>query len=184
MNARIHTKVIRAIAAAAMIAAAVAPYAAADSAKGTRIQIPPNLTHLRERGSTGYLPQVRHVVIPPALSQFQEPGSTGWVAVSARLQPSPKPVDPLAVSYLMGRGLSPSQVKSWTVGACSHRVKDASCYAMFPSQVASTEVVRSNGFQWDDAGIGAGFTLGIVLACAGAGLLISRQNRRQQSVHA
>jgi hypothetical protein len=93
-------------------------------------------------------------------------------------------IDPLAVGYLMGRGLSPSQVQSWTVGACSHRVKDASCYAMFPSQAASTQVVPSDGFQWADAGIGAGFTLGIVLILAGSGLLISRQNRRQQSVHA
>ncbi len=91
-------------------------------------------------------------------------------------------VDPLAVSYLMGKGLSPSQVKSWTVGACSHRVKDASCYAMFLSQTASTRVVPSNGFQWGDAGIGAGFTLGIILlGGAAAGLLISRRNGRHQA---
>jgi hypothetical protein len=93
---------------------------------------------------------------------------------------SPK-IDPLAVSYLMGQGLSPSQVRSWTVGSCSHQVKDASCYAMFPSQAASTRVVpASTRFQWGDAGIGAGFTLGIVLlGGAGAGLLISRRNGRR-----
>jgi hypothetical protein len=50
----------------------------------------------------------------------------------------------------------------------------------------SAQVVRSTGFQWGDAGIGAGFTLGIVLilAGAGAGLLITRHNRHQQSGHA
>jgi len=99
---------------------------------------------------------------------------------------APKPVDPLAVGYLMGQGLSPSQVRSWTVGACSHQVKDASCYAMFPSQVAPTQVVPSTGFQWGDAGIGAGFTLGIVLLLGGAsaGLLISRRNGRHQAARA
>ena len=30
-------------------------------------------------------------------------------------------VDPLAVGYLIGQGLSPSQVTSWTTGACSQR---------------------------------------------------------------
>jgi hypothetical protein len=92
-------------------------------------------------------------------------------------------IDPLAISYLMGQGLSQSQVQSWTVGACSHQVKDASCYAMFPSQAASTPVApASTRFQWGDAGIGAGFTLGIVLLGAvGAGLLISRRNGRQRA---
>src|SRR5436189_124057 len=87
-------------------------------------------------------------------------------------------VDPLAVSYLAGQGLSPSQVESWTVGACSHRVKDASCYAMFEraASVAPTQVVRSIGFRWSDAGIGAGAALGIVLllGATGAALLSSR----------
>jgi hypothetical protein len=89
-------------------------------------------------------------------------------------------VDPLAVGYLIGQGLSPSQVTSWTVGACSHQIKAASCYAMLePASTSSTQVTGSTGFQWGDAVIGAGFTLGIVLLLggAGAGLFISRQNR-------
>ena len=40
----------------------------------------------------------------------------------AQSSSTPK-VDPLAVGYLMGQGLSPSQVTSWTTGACSHEVE-------------------------------------------------------------
>ena len=87
-------------------------------------------------------------------------------------------VDPLAVSYLTGQWLSPSQVASWTTGACSRQVKAPSCFAMFePAETSSTPVGGSTGFQWGDAGIGAGFALGIILLLggAGAGLLISRR---------
>jgi hypothetical protein len=54
------------------------------------------------------------------------------------------------------------------------------------ASTSSPQVVGSTVFQWGDAGIGAGFTLGIVLilAGAGAGLLITRKNRHQQSRHA
>ena len=98
---------------------------------------------------------------------------------------APKPIDPLAVGYLTGQGLSASQVASWTTGTCSQRVKAASCYAMLDAArvaTASTQIVRSVGFQWGDAGIGAGFTLGALLLIggAGAGLLISRRNRARQ----
>ena len=106
-------------------------------------------------------------------------------AVAAPIaQPNPKPVDPLAVGYLMGQGLTPSEVTSWTAGACSHQVKDAACYAMLkPAETSFTPVSYSTGFQWGDAGIGAGFTLGIVLLLAGvgAGLLISRRNGRHET---
>jgi len=106
----------------------------------------------------------------------------------AMLNPSvttTKAVDPLAVGYLIGQRLSPSEVTSWTTGVCSHQVKAASCYAMFKSAaVSSPRVTGSTGFQWGDAGIGAGFTLGIVLLLGGAGLLISRQSRRDQTARA
>ena len=98
-------------------------------------------------------------------------------------------VDPLAVGLMAGYGLTPSEVLSWTAGACSHQVKNSSCYAMLdPTSVAaaSTQVARSIGFQWDDAAIGAGATLGIVLLLggAGAGLFLSRQNRRREVARA
>jgi hypothetical protein len=99
---------------------------------------------------------------------------------------APKTADPLAVGYLIGKGLSPSQVTSWTTGACSQQVKAVSCYAMLDRTAAAapTQVARSIGFQWGDAGIGAGFTLGIVLLLGGAGLLISRRNGRHQTARA
>lgn len=96
-------------------------------------------------------------------------------------------VDPFAVSYLIGQGLTASQVTSWTVGACSHQTKAPACYAMLePASTYSPQVAGSTGFQWGDAGIGAGFALGIVLllAGAGAGLLISRRNGRHQAARA
>ena len=57
---------------------------------------------------------------------------------------------------------------------------------MFETAATPTHVTRSIGFQWGDAGIGAGFTLGIVLLIAGAsaGLLFSRQSRRREAAHA
>jgi hypothetical protein len=95
-------------------------------------------------------------------------------------------VDPFAVSYLTGKGLSPSEVTSWTTGACSHQAKAPSCYAMFkPAATGSTQITGSTGFQWGDAGIGAGFALGIILLLGGVGaaLLISRQSRRGPVAH-
>jgi DNA-binding transcriptional regulator YdaS (Cro superfamily) len=102
--------------------------------------------------------------------------------------PAPR-VDPLAVGHLIGLGLSPSEVASWTTGACSHEVKAASCYAMLESAAsgaAPTQVVRSTGFQWGDAGIGAGFAAGIILLVGGAaaGLFVSRHGRRRQPARA
>jgi hypothetical protein len=105
-------------------------------------------------------------------------------AVSCYRMLEPKTVDPLAVSYLTGQGLSPSEVTAWTTGICSHQVKDAACYAMFrPAVTVSTQSAGSSGFQWGDAGIGAGFVLGILLL-ASAPLLMSRQSRRREAAHA
>lgn len=86
-------------------------------------------------------------------------------------------VDPLATSYLIGQGLTPSEITSWTVGDCSHVVKSSSCYAMFTPTV--TLPAATTGFSWGDAGVGAAATLGIVLLLGGLGAaLISRHNHR------
>ena len=53
---------------------------------------------------------------------------------------APPKVDPLAVCYLMGRGLLPGEVKSWTVGICSRANKPASCFAVLDRTAASVKV--------------------------------------------
>ena len=58
----------------------------------------------------------------------------------AQSSSTPK-VDPLAVGYLIGQGLSRSEVTSLTTGACSHQVKAASCYAMLNRSATSTKAV-------------------------------------------
>ena len=70
--------------------------------------------------------------------------TTAAVAVAAPIAQAgsvPK-VDPFAVSYLIGQGLSPSEVTSWTTGACSQQVKPASCYAMFKPSGAAKPSTR------------------------------------------
>ena len=91
-------------------------------------------------------------------------------------------VDPLAVSYLGGMGLTPAQIKDWTVGVCSHAKKPAVCVAPFQQTSASTPTfTSSSGFEWGDATIGAAATLGAVLLLGGLGaiLVMSRHGRRR-----
>lgn len=102
-----------------------------------------------------------------------------------RAQPK---VDPLAVSWLLGQGLTRSEVRDWTVGACSNQAKPTWCYAVFESSAAQAEAAataeasRSSGFHWGDAGIGAGATLGIALMLGGLGAALTvRKNGRQQA---
>jgi hypothetical protein len=197
MNARIHTKVITAIAAAAMIAAAATPCASADPAKGMRIQIPPVLSHLQEPGSTGWVPRssstprVDPLAVGYLMGQGLSPSEvTSWTtgACSQRVKAAScyamfragaasKPVDPLAVGYLIGQGLAPSEVRAWTTGICSRRIKDAACYAMLqPAVTGSIQTTGSTSFHWSDAGVGAGVALG--LALSGAGALMALRKRR------
>ena len=103
---------------------------------------------------------------------------------------APPKVDPLAVGYLMGLGLSPSEVQSWTTGACSQASKPALCYAPFERTAAAApapaRTVGPGGFDWNDATIGAGAALGAALLIAGLGamLVVSRHHRRPPAVHA
>ena len=93
------------------------------------------------------------------------------------------PIDPLAVGYLQGLGLSPSEVESWTVGACSQAVKPASCYAILDRAQRAAEAGSSGsaapigGFDWGDAGIGAGAAMGLVLLIAGLGAMLVTYRR-------
>ena len=112
----------------------------------------------------------------PARTSRSQPACYG-PSKGANLTGAAATVDPLAMSYLIGQGLTPSEVTSWTVGDCSHEVKASSCYAMFKPTV--TPPAATIGFSWGDAGIGAAATLGIVLLLGGLGAaLISRHNHR------
>jgi hypothetical protein len=95
------------------------------------------------------------------------------------------PIDSLAASYLREMGLTPSQIESWAVGACSHEVKPVEC---FPPSTSNAPVppVGSRTFDWADAGIGAGATLGLVLLLAGLGAVVvtGREHRRRHVARA
>ena len=140
----------------------------------------------------GYTPNQIHAWTVGGCSHQVKPTACFGPSRGANLTDDGATVDPFAVSYLMGQGLTPSQVRSWTVGACAQRVKAPSCYAMSKpaatssAATSSRQVTRSTGFQWGDAVIGAGFTLGIVLLLggAGAGLLISRRNGHHEAARA
>jgi hypothetical protein len=105
-----------------------------------------------------------------------------------------KPVDPLAVSVLKGRGWTAGQIYDWTQGACSYEVKPASCYltpaeAKLASQslaysmhhaflalATPTAVTDSRGgFNWGDGLIGSGVTIGIVLVGAAGAFALYRR---------
>ena len=109
----------------------------------------------------------------------------GMIGVGAvTLRSGRVPIDSLAASYLREMGLTPSQIESWAVGVCSQEVKPADCFP--PSTSNAPAAVRSNTFDWADAGIGAGATLGLVLLLAGLGavLVTGRQYRRRHVARA
>jgi hypothetical protein len=93
-------------------------------------------------------------------------------------------VDPLAISYLTGMGLTPAQIKDWTVGVCAHAKKPAVCFAPFQHTSASTPTVASSSdFKWGDATIGAAATLGTVLLLGGIGaILVTSRNGRRRTI--
>ena len=110
----------------------------------------------------------------------------GMIGVgSVSLQSGRVPIDSLAASYLRNMGLTPSQIESWAVGACSHEVKPVEC---FPPSTSNAPVppVGSRTFDWADAGIGAGATLGLVLLLAGLGAVVvtGREYRRRHVARA
>ena len=67
--------------------------------------------------------------------------ATAAVAASVAGADNGAKVDPFAVSYLAGQGLTPSEVTSWTTGDCSRENKDASCYAMLDRNAAAAVAI-------------------------------------------
>jgi hypothetical protein len=85
MRTRTRTRIVETIAAAALVAAFVTPFAMAKPTKGKRIQVPASLKRLQEPGSTGYLPPTIRYREPgstgylPPMIRYREPGSTGYL---------------------------------------------------------------------------------------------------------
>jgi hypothetical protein len=164
-------------------AAAIAvPIAQANPATGPAKVDPLAVGYLQGQG---YTPAQIRAWTVGACSHQTKPAACFGPSRGADLGAGAAKVDPLAVGYLMGQGLSPAEIRSWTVGACSHAVKDATCFAAFDRETTaaptSVSISRTGGFHWGEAGIGAGAALGIVLLLVGttAGLMISRQSRRR-----
>ena len=117
-------------------------------------------------GERAYVVGIGALTRPQVAAAFGN-GSGTFGTNGARVILDRPKVDPLAVSYLRGLGLSPSEIADWTAGMCSHEVKPTSCFAVFDRASAPTETVVSGGFDWTDAGIGAGATLGLLLLAIG-----------------
>ncbi len=76
MSTRIHTKIAKTIAAVVVIVAVVAaPAASAGPSKGTPVTIPTSLAHLREPGSTGYVPKTTQMTTAAPVG-----GGLDWVS--------------------------------------------------------------------------------------------------------
>jgi hypothetical protein len=170
------------IALALAAAAAAASIAQAGTANSRKPVDPLAVGYLMGRGLSPS--EVKSWTVG-ACSHAAKPASCFAVLDRATAQARPKPVDPLAVGYLMGRGLSPSEVTAWTVGICSHATKPSLCFAPFQRTTVAAPLSGGNfgsdGFNWGDAGIGAGAALGIALLLTGmgAGIIITRHNRRR-----
>jgi hypothetical protein len=169
------------IAPALAAVAVAAPIAHANTAPSPRAKVDPlAVSYLRAKGLS---PSQIKAWTVGVCSHGVKPAACYAPSKGAALTSSRAKVDPLAVSYLRAKGLSPSQIKAWTVGACSHGVKPAACFQGSERTATPAQTVQSGRFDWADAGIGAGATLGVVLLLSGLGvaLVMSRQGRRRQA---
>jgi hypothetical protein len=103
----------------------------------------------------------------------------GFPQAQVETRATAKAIDPLAVSYLQGQGFSPGEIKV-LVGQGDPLAISYLRNRGFP-QAPTQIVATSAGFDWADASIGAGASIGVVLLLAGlAGVvMIARQNRRR-----
>ncbi len=137
----------------------------------------------------GYSPGQIKVLIgkgdPLAVSYLRDKGFSfaqiRALATAKVSERSTTALDPLAVSYLRGLGMNQAQIDDWTIGVCAQKDRPAVCSLPVSSVTSQTPSPSSGGFEWSDAGIGAGATLGIVLLMAGlaGALAVTRHNRRR-----
>ena len=175
------SRIVTLIALALAAAALAASIATADTGTQAGTTVDPLAVSMLL--GKGYTPQQVEAWTTGACSHPQKPSECFGPSKGANLADAAAKVDPLAQSYLLGQGLTPDEVTSWTVGSCSHETKAASCYAML--QPTATIATGTIGFHWGDAGIGAAATLGILLLLGGLGVtLISRRGRPDPTAHA
>jgi hypothetical protein len=168
----------------ALVAAAVAaPIAqAVEDPSGKQAVDPLAVSYLQGQGfSPGEIKVLVGQGDPLAISYLR---NHGFPQAQVASQATPKPIDPLAVSYLRGQGFSPGEIKV-LVGQADPLAVGYVRNNGFP-QAPTPIVGASAGFDWSDAGIGAGAALGFVLLLVGFGgaFVISRQNRRRHVARA
>lgn len=169
MSVRLYTRIAAAIAVVA-VAAAGAPYAAADSSKG--VQIPANLANFREPGSTGYVPKTAQIVIPAALVNLREPGSTGYVPETAQV------AIPAWLENLQEPGSTGyvPQTTHVAIPASLQNLREPGSTGWVPAAKVTVTSTGGDGLDWVSAVIGAGAALG--LAIAGVGAFVTMRRRR------
>lgn len=126
---------------------------------------------------------VAAAVLAPTATPATEPAASCSAGETSPGCYHGKPIDPLATAYLASKGLTPAQIKDWTVGICAQGVeKPAVCFAPFEqTRTPAATLTSTGGFEWGDASIGAAATLGAVLLLAGLGWIVamSRHGRRR-----
>jgi hypothetical protein len=132
------SRIVTLIALALAAAAVAASIATADTGSQAGTTVDPLAVSMLL--GKGYTPQQVEAWTVGACSHAQKPADCFGPSKGANLEGSAARVDPLAQSYLLGRGLSPHEVTSWTTGNCSHESKDASCYAMLDHTAATRAV--------------------------------------------
>jgi hypothetical protein len=168
------TRMFTLIALALAAAAVAAPTAqTATRPGGQTVADPLAVSYLLNQGYT------------PAQIQALATGKASF-ATEKPLPPEERPLDPLAISYLRNLGMTPAQIEEWTTGICAQANRPAVCTLPYPETGSVAVPASSDGFSWDDAGIGAGAALGAALLIAGLGAMVvlSRHHRRPPIVHA
>jgi hypothetical protein len=177
------SRVLSLVALALAAAALAAPIAGAGSTPSGKPVDPLAVGILMGKGYTKA--QIEAWTVGPCSEAVKPAACFGPTRGAGLVAGSRKPVDPLAAGYLMGKGLSRSEIESWTAGTCSRAVKPASCFAMLDRAAPTTSAAgpSRSGFDWGDAGIGAGAAVGVLLllAAMASGFAVSRQNRSRDA---
>ena len=164
------SRTINLIALALAAAAVAVPVAqGVTDPSGQQAVDPLAASYLRGQGLSPAEVKAQTVGIDPLAASYIRNGGFPQVQVT-------KAIDPLAASYIRNHGFPQVGTTKAIDPLAASYVRNGG----FPQ--ASTQIVApSAGFDWSDAGIGAGATLGAILLLAGLGaaLITTRHNRRR-----